>query len=425
MKNKLFILLALFCTLSLHGQEQLKVAIYITGSIEPGTKRVFGTKLAEAFNQNGAFSAADNTADFLAQAKRDQGFSNSATITDDQLGQLGKHFGAQFVCVAELIKAADANLVSAKMILAQNDAVMAVAESVSKLNSVDELGKTASTIVNQLFSMAGIDNANKPTKNKGASALAGLFSTKKQQKGSEEQEPTKAKNPNEDPLKIDMILVKEGDFMMGAPKDSKGSEKDEKPGHKVTLPDFYISKTEVTYAQWKAVMGSYPSKKFEGDEQLPVCVSWIETQEFISKLNAKTGAKYRLPSEAEWEYAARGGNQSKDYKYSGSDNVDEVAWYKDISGDKTHIAGSRQGNELGIHDMSGNVWEWCSDRFEKYSASPQFNPVMTDKGKDRVIRGGSYDSPRGDVRVLRRMQKNPEKRSDDVGFRLASTQKPE
>ena len=130
----------------------------------------------------------------------------------------------------------------------------------------------------------------------------------------------------------------------------------EKPVHKVTLSDYYIGKTEVTQALWEAVMGNNPSA-FKG-ENLPVeCISWNDCKEFISKLNALTGKTFRMPTEAEWEYAARGGSKSRGYKYSGSGNIDEVAWHKDNSEEKTHEVGTKRPNELGIYDMSGNVGE--------------------------------------------------------------------
>ena len=194
-----------------------------------------------------------------------------------------------------------------------------------------------------------------------------------------------------DGISIDMVRVEAGTFTMGATAEMEDPEDDEKPTHRVTLTnDYYIGKYEVTQGLWQAVMGNNPSN-FKGDN-LPVeQVSWYECQDFLSKLNRLTGKKFRLPTEAEWEYAARGGNKSRGYQYSGSNNLSDVAWYRVNSGDKTHAVGTKQANELGIYDMSGNVWEWCQDWYGNYSSSSQTNPTGATSGSDRVVRGGSWD----------------------------------
>ena len=184
-----------------------------------------------------------------------------------------------------------------------------------------------------------------------------------------------------------MIHVEGGSFMMGSDSDI-GS--DEKPIHEVTLSSFYIGEFQVTQSLWEAVIETNPSQ-FKG-ENLPVeCVSWSECQNFLTKLSSLIGLTFRLPTESEWEYAARGGNHSCGYEYSGSNDIDEVAWYGGNSNGKTHNVGSKRSNELGLFDMSGNVWEWCDDWYGAYPSSPQTNPKGLSSGTARVFRGGSWN----------------------------------
>ncbi len=211
-------------------------------------------------------------------------------------------------------------------------------------------------------------------------------------------------------VSFNMRLVKAGTFDMGANR--------EQPVHKVKISkDYYIGETVVTQKLWTAVMGNNPSK-FKGDD-LPVeCVSWDDAQDFIEKLNRITKKEYRLPTEAEWEHAAREGKNSR-YKYSGSDRITDVAWCSENSGNATHPVGSKQSNSLGIFDMSGNVWEWCQDWYGHYSDSYQIDPGGTDRGSRRVNRGGSWYGDAGGCRVAYRGDDDPDYRDIYLGFRLA------
>ena len=219
---------------------------------------------------------------------------------------------------------------------------------------------------------------------------------------------------------IAMVYVSGGTFTMGATSEQgSDADSDEKPTHSVTLSGYYIGKYEVTQELWEAVMGSNPSY-FKGDN-LPVeRVSWNDVQEFLRKLNAMTGKRYRLSTEAEWEFAARGGNSSRGYKYSGGNSIGNVAWFGGNSGSRTHAVGTKSPNELGIYDMSGNVWEWCQDWYGSYSSSWQRNPKGPNSGSYRVCRGGSWFNNARNCRVSNRSNGGtPDDRGNNLGFRLA------
>ena len=202
----------------------------------------------------------------------------------------------------------------------------------------------------------------------------------------------------------EMVFVQGGQFLMGTEGDEVHYDDDddeeddihydyeddfnsEKPAHIVTINGFYMATYLVTQSLWQIVMGNY-SSRFKM-EDIPVeDVNYDECQLFVEKLNELTSKKYRLPTEAEWEFAARGGNKSKGYKYAGSDDADEVAWHFNNSDRKTHPVGLKKANELGLYDMSGNVYEWCNDWYGKYSAISQINPNGPTTGSERVLRGG-------------------------------------
>jgi formylglycine-generating enzyme required for sulfatase activity len=225
-------------------------------------------------------------------------------------------------------------------------------------------------------------------------------------------------------IDIEMVFVKGGSFTMGCTDEQENDCDDsEKPAHEVTLSDFHIGKYEVTQKQWRTVMGDDPQELYFKDcDNCPVeNVSWFEIQEFIKKLNQKTGKNYRLPTEAEWEFAARGGNKSKGYKYSGSNKIDEIAWYENNSQNRTQSVAKKKPNELGLYDMSGNVWEWCSDWIRLYSTENQVNPQGATSGTIRVLRGGGWGNPAEICSVCTRNGSNPDNRGIRSGFRLATS----
>ena len=227
-----------------------------------------------------------------------------------------------------------------------------------------------------------------------------------------------------------MVDVEGGTFKMGVDSvayEAGQANLDELPAHEVTVSPFSIAQTEVTQELWYAVMGNNPSS-FIGDWQRPVeNVSWDDCQEFIARLNELTGMNFRLPTEAEWEYAANGGNLGNGYIYSGDDIIDEVAWYysnsfvvgTDSPDYGTHAVASKKANELGLFDMTGNVYEWCSDWYGAYTGETQNDPAGPEMGTQRVMRGGSWNSIRRDSRNTSRNSQEPAGRSHNVGLRLA------
>jgi formylglycine-generating enzyme required for sulfatase activity len=216
---------------------------------------------------------------------------------------------------------------------------------------------------------------------------------------------------------VEFVFVKGGCFEMG---DTFGDgDKDEKPVHEVCVDDFYLGKYEVTQGQWEKVMGNNPSG-FKGRDNPVEQVSWNDVQEYIGRLNRQSGRKYRLPTEAEWEYAARSGGKKERFSGTSQEGVGEYAWYDSNSGGQTHPVGQKKPNGLGLYDMSGNVWEWCADWYDEnyYKSSPKNNPRGPSSGSMRVLRGGSRGVSLGGVRTTARDGGAPAARNGMVGFRL-------
>lgn len=221
-------------------------------------------------------------------------------------------------------------------------------------------------------------------------------------------------------ISFNMIKVDGGIFLMGATEDLvPDANSDEIPAHQVALSSYFIGQTEVTQALWLAVMGSNPSDN-TGNLNYPVeSVTWNDCQTFISKLNELTGKNFRLPTEAEWEFAARGGNYSKGFVYAGSDNINDVAWHLNNSSGQPHAVATKAANELGLFDMTGNVCEWCQDYYDRYSSESQINPTGPSSGSNRVLRGGSFKgNVEGDYRVSFRYSYPPTQVYNGLGLRL-------
>ena len=232
-------------------------------------------------------------------------------------------------------------------------------------------------------------------------------------------------------LRMKMIFVQGGTFQMGATSEQGSDAYDnERPVHAVTLDSYYIAESEVTQAQWQAVMGSTVHEKCDlagggntlhgvGYDYPMYYVTWREAQDFCVRLSEMTGKNYVLPTEAQWEYAARGGRQGQRCKYSGSNDVNAVAWYKPNSNKDTHPVMQKMPNELGLYDMSGNVYEWCNDLYSGYTYEPQIDPKGGMSGGKYIVRGGCVTSSDQGCRVSNRYRNSPAERGYGCGFRVA------
>jgi formylglycine-generating enzyme required for sulfatase activity len=406
------------------GQYKPKIALYIADDGLPvPEQRALMSKFLVPFTNSGMYSVIDRSDIFLQKASQERIKQRDGSVNDREVLRIGQEAGAKYVCIVDLVKAFGAYNVSARLVDVETAEIYLTAgEADITGDLLYGMKWAADKIFKQMHS-----------KPQGAGSATSRPSAAQSQSPVTEASGTAPQ--------IDMVLVKGGTFTMGC----KGSKctKEEKPQHSVTVGDFYIGKYEVTQKQWVQVMGRNPSI-FNGDD-LPVeKVSWNDVQEFIGKLNALTGKNYRLPTEAEWEYAARGGANGKGYQYSGSNNIQEVAWYAGNAGDKilkdadkalinvkkwnimlannnnrTHPVGTRVPNELGIYDMTGNVFELVSDWYEGYSGLSQTNPTGPASGTYRVYRGGAFGKGVMACRVSFRLRSPPGIAGGDLGFRLA------
>lgn len=234
-------------------------------------------------------------------------------------------------------------------------------------------------------------------------------------------------------LVANMVSVSGGTFRMGAQNSDPQSDNydaeardNENPVHEVTLSNYYIGKFEITQREWRTIMGDeldWPEQYGRGDDSPAYNVSRTEALRFVEKLSAMTRLPFRLPTEAQWEYAARGGNRSLHLRYSGSNDVDEVAWHKENANGSLHPVGGKLPNELGLHDMSGNLWEWCSDTYGQYPSTPQTDP-LADSGSLFVLRGGAWTYFPTYCRVTCRDSYSGDDASVSVGFRVAMEHHP-
>lgn len=361
-----------------------KLAVYVTGEdVDNKTKKVFSSKLGTAITSSGRYALVETGPEFLTALQQEMDRQTSGEVRSSQIAALGNRYGVKLVVVADINDFDDELFVIARSINLETGLVEKTIDESGPGEGLRNLENLAQKVAAALF--------------KGVAA--GNFSTA--------AGGGNVESFNVNGVSFEMVKVNGGSFMMG----SYNGDNDEQPVHSESVETFYIGKTEVTQALWSAVMGSNPSS-FKG-ENLPVeNVSWFDCQEFVERLSRLTGRIFRLPTEAEWEYAARGGNSSRNYVYSGSNDIYRVGWYKENSGTRTHQVAQKLDNELGIFDMTGNVWEWVSDSYSSNYNSPRNSSY-------RVVRGGFWNYDAGNCRVSYRNNYSPSSRNNFIGLRLA------
>lgn len=417
MKRILSVFLSLCCLSAIAQTEVKKVAILETvdkmGNVPYGVLLQVRSSLTYAISCNAGFEGYDRVD--MAAITGEQNFQRTGMVSDEQIKRLGEMTGAAYVLIAEAALYDEQNLIIAAKILdvetggvfsstppaiAPKDP-MKMAEACIKCSQTLVGGKvpTHTTTPTTTYS-----SAPQPAANQDFTETAWGINMK-------------------------MIWVEGGDFLMGCTSEQSDCDSDEQNVRRVTVDGFYIGMLEVTQAQWEKVVGTsiYQQKSKAGGSNTcgvgpdyPMYyVSWDEAMEFCRLLSNKTGRTYTLPTEAQWEYAARGGNKNEGAKYAGSNMIDAVAWYNDNSGSSTHIVGSKRANALGIYDMSGNVWEWCKDWYaDSYVSYDTNNPVGPSSGSHRVIRGGFCGNNASTCRVANRSYYSPGNRINEVGFRV-------
>lgn len=418
----ILLLLVLIFVPSMQANDEVKkVAILETvdkvGNVTYGVRLAVRSKFAIAITNTTGYEGY-NRID-LATIMGEHEFQRTGYVSDEQIKQLGEMSGAAYILIAEVAYMDDAKndiVITAQLIDIETTKLIEAADIFSRTDT-ESIAKNCRELTKRLLKIGS------STSGMTGSATPDL-STPSQ---SNTMQGTDSFVENVLGLNMKMVYVPGGTFTMGATAEQSGADSDEYPVHQVTLEGFYIGATEVTQAQWKAVMGTTvydqankagtSDMRGVGDNYPMYYVSWHEAMMFCQELSRLTGKTYILPTEAQWEYAARegatGGSQ-----YSGSYSVDAVAWYDGNSSSSTHPVGTKRSNKLGIHDMSGNVYEWCSDWYGGYSGNPQTNPTGPSSGQYRVLRGGSWGSSAGDCRVANRRNNTPSGRISVYGFRV-------
>ena len=413
---------------------QIQVAILEPVGVTPEVtlmhrSMVRGEMVKAIGRQNGY--AAFNRAD-IDQIMKEQNFQQSGMVDDATRKRLGAMQGVDCVCITKITKEGNNYYLEANLVNIESGQISNPATQYGELqggslaNMLAACEKLAAELVGN--TVAGSHTTTTSSTSPYTSNNSSSNSTSSQPAPSANQDFAETAWD----INMKMIWVEGGDFLMGCTSEQGGDcDSDEQNVRRVTVDGFYIGMLEVTQSQWEKVVGTSiyqqwteadyngsPSRG-RGPDYPMYCVSWDEAMEFCRLLSNKTGRTYTLPTEAQWEYAARGGNKNEGTKYAGSNMIDAVAWYTDNSGSSTHIVGSKRANALGIYDMSGNVFEWCKDWYSNsYVSNDKNNPVGHSSGSFRVFRGGSWSCSASRCRVANRNYNSPSNRYYDRGFRV-------
>ena len=430
MKRFLLSFCLILACLSIFAQTEIKrIAILETvdkvGDVNYGVKTLLRQSITYAITRTAGYEGY-NRVD-MAQIMGEHNFQRTGYVSDEQIKKLGQMTGAAFVLIAEAANydpthiVVLANLVNVESGRIVNSSIPIVAPT--DPNGMSKSCADLAKMLLNLGSAPSIQNTHSYNTTSSKDTQTGYAS-----------QPAPAANQdfNETAWDINMkmIWVEGGDFLMGCTSEQSDCKSDEQNVRRVTVDGFYIGMLEVTQSQWEKVVGTSIFQQRNkanpdlfltgvGPDYPMYYVSWDEAMEFCRLLSNKTGRTYTLPTEAQWEYAARGGNKNEGAKYAGSNMIDAVAWYSGNSGSSTHIVGSKRANALGIYDMSGNVWEWCKDWYaNSYVSYDTNNPVGPSSGSSRVYRGGGWSNGASGCRVTNRSYRSPGSRDFNFGFRV-------
>lgn len=410
--KKLLIVLLSALSLTAFAQEVKKVAILETvdkaGEVPYGVKLQVRMSLTYAISSTPGFEGYDRVD--MSSIMGEQNFQRTGMVSNDQIKKLGEMTGAQYVLIAE-----------AAIYDAQNIIITAKVLDVETGNVANSAPPAFAGKDPEKMQMACAMLAQK---------LLGISAMPSQSSHNFSQNAHQDYTENALDLNMKMVWVEGGDFLMGCTSEQSNCDKDEQTVRCVKVDGFYIGMMEVTQAQWEKVMGtSIYQQRDKANPSWPMYgvgpdypmynISWEEAMRFCRLLSQKTGKTYTLPTEAQWEYAARGGKKADGTKYSGSNLIDVVAWYEGNSGGSTHPCGTKRANALGLYDMLGNVWEWCKDWYANtYISSDTNNPTGPASGTSRVNRGGGWGTNASRCRAANRLSDSPDTRIYNLGFRV-------